>query len=252
MIRKQLAQTILGLIDLTNLDAECTAEDIEHLCARAKTPFGNTAAVCVWPNFVAQSKQELDGTDVKIATVVNFPFGGIDTQSVITSTKQAMDHGADEIDLVLPYNAFLLGDLESVNDMLAGVRDACTGTLKVILETGKLIEPEAIRAASEIAIDQGADFIKTSTGKVDINATPDAARTMLEVITERGGTVGLKPAGGLKTCEDARLYIDLARILCGDDYISPKTLRFGASGILNDVVAAIEGNDEINPSQESY
>jgi len=252
MTRKQLAQTILGLIDLTDLNEDCTAEDIEHLCARAKTPFGNTAAVCVWPSFVAQSKRELEGSGVKIATVVNFPFGGIDTQSVVTATEQAIDDGADEIDLVLPYNAFLLGDLENVNDMLSGVRDACTGTLKVILETGQLIEPETIRAASEIAIDQGADFIKTSTGKVDINATPDAARTMLEVIKERGGTVGFKPAGGLKTCEDARLYIDLARILCGDDYISSKTLRFGASGILNDVIAAIEGNDHINPPQEGY
>lgn len=252
MIRKQLAQTILGLIDLTNLDADCTPDDIEHLCARAKTPFGHTAAVCVWPKFVAQCQTELKESGVKIATVINFPDGGTDSALAMAMTQQAIADGADEIDLVLPYQAFLMGDMDSVNQMLVGVRDVCTGTLKVILETGKLIERDAIRAASEIAIDAGADFIKTSTGKVDINATPEAARIMLDVIAERGNTIGFKPAGGLKTCEDARTYIDLASILCGDDYIAPETLRFGASGILNDVIAAIEGQTEPRPPQAGY
>lgn len=243
MTRKTLAQTILGLIDLTDLNEGCVADDVEHLCARAKTPFGNTAAVCVWPQFVAQCKKELNGTSVKIATVVNFPHGGTEIEPVLTMTQQAIDEGADEIDLVLPYQAFLMGDVESAREMLEAVRAITHGkVLKIILETGVLSEPDAIRAASELALDAGADFLKTSTGKVDINATPQAARIMLEAIKARGATVGLKPAGGLRTVEDARTYIDMARVLCGDDYITAGTLRFGASGILKDVIAAIEGS----------
>lgn len=242
MMRKNLAQTVLGLIDLTDLNEDCVADDVEHLCARAKTPFGHTAAVCVWPQFVAQCKKELQGTEIKIATVVNFPHGGTEIDSVLAMTQKAMDDGADEIDLVLPYQAFLMGDVESARDMLDAVRAVSQGkTLKVILETGVLAEPDAIRAACELALDAGADFLKTSTGKVDINATAPAARIMLEAIKARGSKVGLKPAGGLRTVEDARTYIDMARALCGDDYIAAGTLRFGASGILKDVIAAIEG-----------
>lgn len=252
MTRKALAQTILGLIDLTDLNDDCVADDIEHLCARAKTPFGTTAAVCVWPQFVAQCQKELAGSGVKIVTVVNFPHGGTEIEPVLTMTRKAIEDGADEIDLVLPYQAFLMGDVDSAREMLEAVRAISQGkTLKVILETGVLSDAGIIRAACELALDAGADFLKTSTGKVDVNATPQAARIMLEAIKARGCKVGLKPAGGLRTVEDARTFIDMARVLCSDDYIAAGTLRFGASGILQDVMAAIEGTT-VKQGTEGY
>ena len=207
-----VARKAISLLDLTNLNDDCTREDVAELCRRAQTPFGNTAAVCIWKEFIESARPMLDGTEIKIATVVNFPEGGTDTDAVIGEVEMAIRAGADEIDLVFPYQAFLAGDVETCIDQISRVRDACRlpVLLKVIIETGELKEEEAIYSASRLAIDCGADFIKTSTGKVVENATPKSAEIMLRAIRDSAKPVGFKPAGGIRTVEDARTYLELA------------------------------------------
>jgi deoxyribose-phosphate aldolase len=231
----------LSLIDLTNLNDDCTEEDVVELCSRAQGEFGNTAAVCVWPRFVNLCASILRGTSIKVATVVNFPHGGTGVADVVATTIAALDAGADEIDLVLPYQSMIIGDEAQVLSMLQAVREVvhAPAHLKVILETGELINPERIRRASELAIKSGADFIKTSTGKTKISATPEAVTTMLQVIRDSGRLVGLKPSGGIRTVADAQQYLDLADAIMGPQWATPQTFRFGASGLLDAVEAEL-------------
>jgi deoxyribose-phosphate aldolase len=238
---KSSAQRILSLIDLTNLNDDCTEEDVVELCSRAQGEFGNTAAVCVWPRFVNLCASILRGTSIKVATVVNFPHGGTDVADVVATTIAALDAGADEIDLVLPYQSMITGDEAQVLSILQAVREVvhAPSHLKVILETGELINPERIRRASELAIKSGADFIKTSTGKTKISATPEAVTTMLQVIRDSGRPVGLKPSGGIRTVADAQKYLDLADAIMGPQWATPQTFRFGASGLIDAVEAEL-------------
>ena len=237
------ARLALTCLDLTNLNDDCTPEDIEALCERAFTPFGHVAAICIWPQFVAQAAGLLAGKPVRIATVVNFPAGGEDRDAVIAETEAAVADGASEVDLVMPYRR-VGDDPDLVYGVVAGTRAAAgKALLKVILETGELGDEALIRKASEIAIDAGADFIKTSTGKVAVNATPEAARIMLSVIADQGGDVGFKPAGGIKTLEDANLYLDLAAEALGPDWATPRSFRFGASSLLDNLLAVLQGRD---------
>lgn len=241
MTTKSSAQRILSLIDLTNLNDDCTEDNVVELCSRAQGEFGNTAAVCVWPRFVNLCASILRGTSIKVATVVNFPHGGTDVADVVATTITALDAGADEIDLVLPYQSMITGDEAQVLSMLQAVREVVHAPdhLKVILETGELINPERIRRASELAIKSGADFIKTSTGKSKISATPEAVTTMLQVIRDSGRPVGLKPSGGIRTVADAQQYLDLADAIMGPQWATPQTFRFGASGLLDAVEAEL-------------
>ena len=241
MTTKSSAQRILSLIDLTNLNDDCTEDNVVELCSRAQGEFGNTAAVCVWPRFVNLCASILRGTSIKVATVVNFPHGGTDVADVVATTIAALDAGADEIDLVLPYQSMITGDEAQVLSMLQAVREVvhAPAHLKVILETGELINPERIRRASELAIKSGADFIKTSTGKSKISATPEAVTTMLQVIRDSGRPVGLKPSGGIRTVADAQQYLDLADAIMGPQWATPQTFRFGASGLLDAVEAEL-------------
>ena len=241
MTTQSSAQRVLSLIDLTNLNDDCTEEDVVELCSRAQGEFGNTAAVCVWPRFVNLCASILRGTSIKVATVVNFPHGGTDVADVVATTIAALDAGADEIDLVLPYQSMITGDEAQVLSMLQAVREVvhAPAHLKVILETGELINPERIRRASELAIKSGADFIKTSTGKTKISATPEAVTTMLQVIRDSGRLVGLKPSGGIRTVADAQQYLDLADAIMGPQWATPQTFRFGASGLLDAVEAEL-------------
>lgn len=241
MTNRQAAERILSLIDLTNLNDVCTDEDIGELCARAHGEFGTTAAVCVWPRFVDLSAALLKHTSIKVATVVNFPHGGTDVSAVVESTLAALDVGADEIDLVLPYQSMIKGDEASVVSMLQAVREIVHAPdhLKVILETGELSDQGMIRRASELAIKAGADFIKTSTGKTKVSATPEAVTTMLQVIRDSGRPVGLKPSGGIRTVADAQQYLDLADGIMGPQWATPETFRFGASGLLDAVEAEL-------------
>jgi deoxyribose-phosphate aldolase len=241
-IKRQTARTALSLLDLTDLTETCDAAAIEKLCAQAQTPFGPTAAICIWPRFVAQARGLLGaGHAVKIATVVNFPAGDLAVADVVAETKEAIADGADEIDLVIPYRDFIAGDEGAVTEMVTAVKAACTPTvrLKTILETGELKDPALIREASDLAIAAGADFIKTSTGKVSVNATLQAAAIMLNAIKTSGRPVGFKPAGGVRTVDDAAEYLALAASILGQGWATPRTFRFGASGLLSDILAVL-------------
>lgn len=243
----ETAARALALVDLTNLNDDCTAEDVSSLCARAVTRHGHVAAICIWPRFVALGVEKLKGTGVKVATVVNFPAGGTDTDAVVRETEAAIADGADEIDLVMSYKAFLAGNKDQASDQIARVKAVipAPAQLKVILETGEIKDPLLIHAASDLAIQAGADFIKTSTGKVKVNATLEAAEIMLTVIEENrrdhGREIGFKPAGGIRTADDAADYLALADKIMGANWASSATLRFGASGLLDALVNAIEG-----------
>jgi deoxyribose-phosphate aldolase len=240
---REVATFALSLLDLTNLRDDCDAAAIEALCRKAQTPSGATAAICIWPRFVAQARSLLGlGSPVRIATVLNFPSGDLPVEQVVAETTGAIANGADEIDLVIPYRAFLAGDDAAVTTMVEAVRAACPhACLKVILETGELKDSGKIRRASELAIAAGADFIKTSTGKVQVNATLEAADIMLQAIRDSRKQVGFKPAGGISTVADADLYLRLAETIMGRDWLMPSTFRFGASSLLDDILAVISG-----------
>nr|CAD6427762.1 deoxyribose-phosphate aldolase [Rhizobium sp. Q54] len=240
---REAASFALSLLDLTNLRDDCDAAAIETLCRRAQTPYGSAAAICIWPRFVAQARSFLaPGHPVRIATVVNFPSGDLSVPAVVEETEGAIRDGADEIDLVIPYRRFLAGDEPAVTVMVAAVRAACPGAcLKVILETGELKDSAHIRRAAELAIGAGADFIKTSTGKVAVNASLEAADVMLRAIRDSRKRTGFKPAGGISTVADADLYLRLAETIMGPNWIMPSTFRFGASGLLDDILGVLGG-----------
>lgn len=238
----------IGLLDLTSLNDNDDAAKIAKLCARAMTAHGPVAAVCVWPRFVPQCRTELGAGGVKIAAVANFPHGAPDIAGALADTRAIVDAGGDEVDVVFPYNAWLNGDTRLGPDLVAQCKAACGDRvlLKVIIESGCLIRPEIIAAVSAAAIDAGADFIKTSTGKTAVAATIEAARVMLGVIkakgtTKAGGGCGFKAAGGIRDGKTAALYLDLAAKLLGEDWITPRHFRFGASGLLDSLTTELGG-----------
>ncbi|RMF32949.1 MAG: deoxyribose-phosphate aldolase [Alphaproteobacteria bacterium] len=246
------AQLALSCLDLTNLDDACKPEDIDTLCARARSPHGPVAAVCIWPRFVARARELLAGGPVRIATVVNFPTGEEPAGAVMEMTRKAVGDGADEIDLVIPYRELMEGASEPVLTRLRRVKESADGrTVKAILETGVLEDEALIREACRLAIEGGADFLKTSTGKVRVNATLRAGRIMLEEIAASGAEVGFKPAGGIRTTEDAAAYIALAEEVMGQGWVSPKTFRIGASSVYDALIATIEGTGPA-PGTDGY
>jgi deoxyribose-phosphate aldolase len=237
-----LARRAIALVDLTDLDDHTTSARVIQLCERA-TRHG-TAAVCVWPDFVELASGLLSGTAVRVATVVNFPTGDERAFATGVLTERCLADGADEIDVVLPYRAFVAGDTGTAAAMLGTVRAASAGrTMKVILETGELGDLDTVSRASRMAIDRGADFVKTSTGKSPVAATIDAARAMLFTIHEADRPVGLKPSGGIRTVADAAAYLALADEVMGEGWAAPATFRFGASGLLDALVSAARGDD---------
>jgi deoxyribose-phosphate aldolase len=238
-----LALRALRSLDLTDLTETCTDHAIDALCKKALDPRGPVAAVCVWPQFVKRSRENLKGSSVRIATVVNFPVGGEDVSRVTDDIQEALSDGANEIDLVIPYDAVRRGDLAAATEMVEAVRELVDGDhlLKIILETGELKDAKLIETASRIAIEAGADFIKTSTGKTPVSATPEAAEIMLNAIKASGKSVGLKPSGGIRTVDDAKIYLDLADRIMGPGWATPRTFRIGASSVYDTLIAAIEG-----------
>ena len=239
-ILKEQAARALALLDLTSLNDTDTEETVKTLCAKSHGEFGHTAAVCIWPRFVKLAKEELKGTPVRVATVVNFPHGGTDIEATVAETKQAIADGADEIDVVLPYKAFMDGDTASAKALLDATRKACAGkTMKVIIESGVLAHANTIAEASRLSIACGADFIKTSTGKTPVSATLEAANVMLEVIRESGKPVGFKASGGVRSTEQAADYMTLADKIMGPKWISLMTFRFGASGLRDSLLASM-------------
>lgn len=245
----ELARLALSCLDLTSLRASDTDASIEALAAQAITPHGAPAALCVYPAFVAVARRALARhglPGVRVATVVNFPHGTGGADAVADEVRQALARGADEIDAVLPWRALLAGETRQAVQVLQRCREACDASaapilLKVILETGELREPRWIRTAAELAIEAGADFLKTSTGKVPVNATPEAVACMLEVIRAGQGRVGLKVSGGVATLEDVARYVTLAAQACGAAWLSPRHLRFGASSLLPVLLAVLDG-----------
>jgi deoxyribose-phosphate aldolase len=231
------ARLALACLDLTSLNDGDTEADIARLCARAQGAHGAVAAVCVWPRFAAQARSLLPPA-IQVAAVANFPDGSADVQRAVRDTAEIVAAGAQEVDLVLPWR-----DLAAAPALLAAVRRAGASLrLKVILESGELMQPALIKQASRIALDAGADFLKTSTGKTPRSASPEAARVMLEAIAAdaRGRNhVGFKASGGIRTVADAALYIALTAEVLGEGAVRPARFRLGASALLNDIEAVL-------------
>jgi deoxyribose-phosphate aldolase len=238
-----LAARAIPLLDLTSLKGDETPEEIERLCARALRH--EVAAVCIYPAHLPVACRHLAGGTVRLATVVNFPDGSDDLARAADETAAAVAAGANEVDVVAPIQAIRDGDIGLVGELVEACREAAGAhvTLKLILETGTLREPDLITAAARAAVMAGIDFLKTSTGKVEPGATLDAAALLLAVIQEAGGRVGFKAAGGIRTARDAASYLHLADAIMGPDWASPRTFRFGASSLLDDLLR-VAGREE--------
>lgn len=237
-----LATRLLPLLDLTSLGEDDTPAGIRALCASARTPHGSPAALCVYPEHVTTVRDALAGSAAKVATVVNFPDGGDDAARIARETRRAIAAGADEVDLVLPWRALRDGNVAQARAGVEACRTACGPgvALKLILETGALGDAALIRAACELGLDAGVDFLKTSTGKVATNATPEAAAVMLDAIAARGGRCGFKAAGGIRTLADAAVYLQLAEARLGAAWVTPVRFRIGASALFGEITAALD------------
>jgi deoxyribose-phosphate aldolase len=241
---------IISMIDLTTLEGKDTRGKVWALCQKAMRPdpasrdhdIPHVGAVCVYPTMIAFVKEALAGSGVKIASVATgFPSGQTFTSIKVDETRQAVAAGADEIDMVIDRGAFLSGDYQKVFDEIAEVKEACgPAHLKVILETGELANYDQVRKASLIAMFAGGDFIKTSTGKVGVNATLPVTLVMLEAIRDfyhvTGKRIGMKPAGGISTAKLALSYLVLLYETMGPEWMTPDLFRIGASSLLNDVL----------------
>lgn len=251
---EKIAQQALSLMDLTSLTDQESSGDIIALCQQAKSSAGNTAAICIFPRFIPLAKKVLaeQGTpEIKIATVTNFPHGNDDINIAVAETKAAVAYGADEVDVVYPYKSLIAGDINIGLELVEACKQVCPKkvTLKVIIESGELQTPELIKLASEVSLRAGADFIKTSTGKVSVNATPEAAEIMLKVIKANNPAAGFKAAGGVKNAQDAKVYLDLANNILGADWLNDDHFRFGASSLLNNLLSTLNGDN--SAAQES-
>lgn len=232
-------QTLIGLIDLTDLSDQCSEATIAALCKKAMAQPVKPAALCLWPQYVGVAQRAI-GQAIPVATVINFPKGSDDIEFVLTDLDEAIGDGADEIDLVFPWRAFLAGDTALASDMVEAAKERCgSRLLKVILETGALPDDASIRAASVCALKAGADFLKTSTGKIDTGATEAAARAMLETIRDNGNRAGFKASGGIRSFEQAKLYHDLFETICGVPATKTR-FRIGASALYDQL---IDGSD---------
>lgn len=241
---KQASRQAIHLMDLTTLNDNDTDQNVIDLCMQAQTAAGHTAAVCIYPRFIPLARKTLqaeNAADIKIATVTNFPHGNDDMDIAVAETKAAVAYGADEVDLVFPYKALMAGNATVGAQMVKACRAVCGDlvTLKVIIESGELNSPELIEQASLICINAGANFIKTSTGKVPVNATLEATKVMLEAIKKSGKDVGFKAAGGVKDAAAANDYMQLACDIMGNDWVNTQHFRFGASSLLTSLLAEL-------------
>lgn len=238
----------ISMVDLTTLEGADTPGRVSSLCAKALRPdprdltVPSVAAVCVYPDLVAHARSIVAVSGVNVASVATaFPSGRASLNVKLLDVREAVSAGADEIDMVIDRGAFLAGRLGQVFDEIVAVKDACGDAhLKVILETGELVTYDNVRRASWLAMLGGADFIKTSTGKVSVNATPPVALVMLEAVRDfaetSGRVVGVKVAGGIRTTKDAMKYLVLVNETAGSTWLSPDLFRFGASSLLNDLL----------------
>ncbi len=248
----EVARLALQCLDLTSLNDADTPADIDVLCQRAQTRFGPVAAVCVWPHFVAQARNLLPDS-IQVAAVANFPTGARNITLVLADIQAIVDAGGNEVDVVLPYRALMNGQVAQCAGFLAQVRAASRPlTLKVIIESGVLVTPELIAQATQLALAAGADFVKTSTGKTPVSATLDAATVMLGEIAASGlPDAGFKASGGIRSVQDATVYLELVAATLGDAALTPSRFRFGASGLLNDIEAVLGGQTSA-PTSSAY
>lgn len=249
-----MCKTILGSIDLTTLEGSDTEEKVRKLCDTAVSfrdegrQIPAPASVCVYPPFVAVAKEQLQGTGVHVASVAGaFPSGQLPIRLKIAEVEYAVSQGADEIDMVISRGAFLSGRYQQVYDEIRAIRKACPRQkLKVILETGELETPQNIYRASQLAIHAGADFLKTSTGKIAVNATPEAFWVMMLAIQQHyqntGEKVGIKVAGGVSTPEQAYTYLHIWRQNMGKDWLNPDLFRVGTSRLATKIFEKIQEN----------
>ncbi|MGI9203483.1 MAG: deoxyribose-phosphate aldolase [Woeseiaceae bacterium] len=243
---------ILSMIDLTTLEGQDTPGKVRQLCQKAihlhdaMPGLPHVAAVCVYPTMVGEAKKALGNHDINVASVATaFPSGMAPLQIKLEETRIAVDDGADEIDMVISRGAFLKGDYRYVFDEIAAVKEACGDAhLKVILETGELGTLDRVRRASVLAMHAGADFIKTSTGKIQPAATLPVTLVMLQTIRdfyyETGRMIGMKPAGGISNAKLAIHYLVMLRETLGNAWMTPKWYRFGASSLANDVLMQLQ------------
>jgi deoxyribose-phosphate aldolase len=236
------ARQILSLIDLTRLSDTDSTESITQFCDKALAAQTPVAAICIYPQFVKIAAQKLKHSAVKLATVVNFPHGDDTLAQVLPVIARALNEGATEIDVVFPYKKYMQGATDYAKDFIRQCKNQCGPDilLKVILETGAL-PVSLITVATSDMIAAGADFIKTSTGKINAGATLEAATLILtEIKRHKNKIIGFKASGGIREIPQAITYLDLANDLMGADWISPRTFRFGASHLFEAVMAALE------------
>lgn len=259
----EAARLALQCLDLTSLRDDDDAQSIRALAARAATPHGAPAALCIYPAWLGIAREALDQQGlgaVRLATVVDFPRGGGDPSAVAAEADAALAAGADEIDLVFPWRALQAGNTTAGARMVAALRRACGAgvPLKVILETGELVDPTLIDRASRSALAEGADFLKTSTGKASRHASPAAVAVMLAAIADTGTRAGLKVAGGVAGLAEVQTYLALAAPVYGRDRLGPATLRFGASSLLPALLAVLDGGapaaggDSVGAAPQGY
>ena len=242
----------MACMDLTTLEGKDSEGRVRSLCAKALKPaphlpdVPSVAAVCVYPNLVGVAKESLRGSSVKVASVATaFPSGLSSLEVKLADTQAAIASGADEIDMVIDRGAFLAGHYQRVFDESVAVKNVCGDVhLKVILETGELGSYDNVRAASDLALEAGADVIKTSTGKVGTNATFPVAVTMCEAIRDytrrTGRRAGLKVAGGVRTTKQALTYLVIVKETLGESWLTPDLFRIGASSLLDDLLMQFE------------
>ena len=242
---------MLNCIDLTTLEGADNTSKIEDLCNKAKSfksvskKISNPASVCVYPPFVAQAKKMLHGSGVRVASVAGaFPSGQSPLFVKLAEVKYAVDEGADDIDMVISRGKFLESNYEEVSEEIVAIKKVCHNTLlKVIIETGELKSFDNIYNASRLAIDAGADFIKTSTGKVPVNATPESFLVMIDTIKEyydhTGIMIGMKPAGGISDAETALLYLKILENVLGEKWLTNHYFRIGASRLADKIYERI-------------
>ncbi|WP_116244501.1 deoxyribose-phosphate aldolase [Nocardiopsis sp. FIRDI 009] len=246
--KREAIDMAIRMVDLTTLEGADTPGKVRALCAKAALPdpadrtVPKVGAVCVYPDRVATAVEALRGTGIGVASVATaFPSGRAPLEVKLADTRRAVADGASEIDMVIDRGAFLAGDYKKVYDEIVAVKEACgSAHLKVILETGELVTYDNVRRASHLAIHAGADFIKTSTGKVSPAATPPVVLVMLEAVRDHhaatGGRVGVKPAGGIRTSKDAIRQLVMVNEVAGPDWLTPDLFRIGASSLLNDLL----------------
>jgi len=262
--KRAALELMIRMMDLTTLEGKDTPGKVIQMSAKAYRPdptdptIPSVAAVCVYPNMVPYAVQATEGTGVRVASVATyFPSGLVDTKLKIEETKKVVADGADEVDMVIDRGAFLAGQYFKVFDEIRRTKEACGDAhLKVILETGELETLDNVRRASMLAMAAGADFIKTSTGKVAPAATLPVTLVMLEAIREfqdaTGVMVGMKPAGGIRTSKEAIRYLVVLNETLGQDWMTPEWFRFGASSLLNDVLMQIRWLDTGRYSSLDY